>query len=255
MPHAGRRRHARRDRAEPRRRVSPVARRRARRPDDPVRRPRPDRVSRGGPDDRRSRDARRHRHRRGRRLGGAVRRIRGRAARARPAGSGDGGGGGGGGGEAPDGKAIFAEAGCGGCHTLKAAGATGTVGPNLDDAKPSKELVIDRVTNGKGVMPSFKDSYSAEQIAAVADYVSKNAGGSSRPSVRRPCRGQDPSRPDVTCPSFSQLRPKLIVEQFLDARSPARCHHRSYSRASPPAVSQRPAVTGLQAKYCRHWTR
>jgi mono/diheme cytochrome c family protein len=36
--------------------------------------------------------------------------------------------------------------------------------------------VIDRVTNGKGVMPSFKGSYSAEQIAAVADYVSKNAG-------------------------------------------------------------------------------
>jgi cbb3-type cytochrome c oxidase subunit III len=84
--------------------------------------------------------------------------------------------GGGGGGAAPDGKAIFAEAGCGGCHTLKAAGATGTVGPSLDDAKPSKELVIDRVTNGKGVMPSFKDSYSEEQIAAVADYVSKNAG-------------------------------------------------------------------------------
>ena len=84
--------------------------------------------------------------------------------------------GGGAGGAAPDGKAIFAEAGCGGCHTLKAAGATGTVGPNLDDAKPPKALVIDRVTNGKGVMPSFKDSYSAEQIAAVADYVSKNAG-------------------------------------------------------------------------------
>ena len=86
------------------------------------------------------------------------------------------GGAGGAGGEAPDGKAIFAEAGCAGCHTLEAAGASGTVGPNLDDAKPPKELVIDRVTNGKGVMPSFKDSYSAEQIEAVADYVSKNAG-------------------------------------------------------------------------------
>jgi mono/diheme cytochrome c family protein len=79
--------------------------------------------------------------------------------------------GGGKAGGAADGKAIFAEAGCGGCHTLEAAGASGNVGPNLDDAKPSKELVIDRVTNGKGVMPSFKDSYSAEQIAAVADFV------------------------------------------------------------------------------------
>ena len=95
---------------------------------------------------------------------------------ARSPGAEAGGAGGSAGGAAPDGKAIFAEAGCGGCHTLKAAGATGTVGPNLDDAKPPKELVIDRVTNGKGVMPSFKDSYSAEQIAAVADYVSKNAG-------------------------------------------------------------------------------
>jgi mono/diheme cytochrome c family protein len=83
---------------------------------------------------------------------------------------------GGGGGGAADGKSIFAEAGCGGCHTLKAAGASGNVGPNLDDAKPSKELVVDRVTNGMGVMPSFKDDYSAEQIAAVADYVSTNAG-------------------------------------------------------------------------------
>ena len=49
----------------------------------------------------------------------------------------------------PDGKAIFAEAGCAGCHTLEGAGTSGTVGPNLDDAKPPKELVIDRVTNGR----------------------------------------------------------------------------------------------------------
>ena len=84
---------------------------------------------------------------------------------------------GGGEGEAADGKAIFAEAGCGGCHTLAAAGVSGTVGPNLDEAKPAKDLVIDRVTNGKGAMPAFKDSYSEEQIAAVADYVSENAGG------------------------------------------------------------------------------
>jgi cbb3-type cytochrome c oxidase subunit III len=92
--------------------------------------------------------------------------------RAQPGAEGEGGGGG----EATDGKAIFAEAGCGGCHTFAAAGTTGTVGPNLDDAKPSKELAIDRVTNGKGAMPAFKDSYSKEQIAAVADYVSTNAG-------------------------------------------------------------------------------
>jgi mono/diheme cytochrome c family protein len=78
------------------------------------------------------------------------------------------------GGEA-DGKSIFA-ASCGACHTLAGAGTTGTVGPNLDDSKPPKELVVDRVTNGKGVMPSFKDSLDAAQIQAVADYVSSTAG-------------------------------------------------------------------------------
>jgi mono/diheme cytochrome c family protein len=83
----------------------------------------------------------------------------------------------GGGGGAADGKSVFASAGCGSCHTLAAAGASGTVGPNLDEAKPSKALVVERVTNGKGVMPSFKDQLSPAEIQAVADYVSSVAGG------------------------------------------------------------------------------
>ena len=74
-----------------------------------------------------------------------------------------------------DGKSIFATT-CGGCHTLADAGTSGTVGPNLDQAKPPKALVIDRVTNGKGQMPSFKGSLDAAQIEAVADYVSSAAG-------------------------------------------------------------------------------
>jgi mono/diheme cytochrome c family protein len=69
------------------------------------------------------------------------------------------------------GKQVFATAGCKGCHTLKEAGATGTVGPNLDQAKPPLDLVIDRVTNGKGVMPSFSGQLSEKQIADVAAYV------------------------------------------------------------------------------------
>jgi len=78
--------------------------------------------------------------------------------------------------EAPtDGKSIFT-ANCGSCHTLADAGTNGKVGPNLDDAKPPKELVIQRVTNGQGVMPSFKDSLDEQQIQAVADYVSSAAG-------------------------------------------------------------------------------
>ena len=67
-------------------------------------------------------------------------------------------------------------AGCGGCHALAAAGAAGTIGPDLDDAKPSVDLAIERVTNGKGQMPSFKDRLSEAQIQAVAQFVAENAG-------------------------------------------------------------------------------
>jgi mono/diheme cytochrome c family protein len=74
-----------------------------------------------------------------------------------------------------DGKSIF-QANCASCHTLADAGTTGTVGPNLDQAKPPKSLVVDRVTNGQGAMPSFKDSLDQSQIDAVADYVSSAAG-------------------------------------------------------------------------------
>jgi mono/diheme cytochrome c family protein len=86
----------------------------------------------------------------------------------------------GGGNEQPgggtDGKSIFASAGCNGCHTLAAAGASGTIGPNLDEAKPSVDVAIERVTNGKGAMPSFRDRLSKPQIDAVAKFVAENAG-------------------------------------------------------------------------------
>jgi mono/diheme cytochrome c family protein len=74
-----------------------------------------------------------------------------------------------------DAKSIFT-ANCASCHTLADAGTTGTVGPNLDQSRPPKDLVVDRVTNGQGAMPSFKDSLDAQQIEAVADYVSTAAG-------------------------------------------------------------------------------
>ena len=75
-----------------------------------------------------------------------------------------------------DGKSIFASAGCGGCHVLADADSSGAVGPSLDESKPDYELVHDRVTNGKGGMPSFKGQLTEEQIRAVAEYVSSVAG-------------------------------------------------------------------------------
>jgi len=75
------------------------------------------------------------------------------------------------------GKEVFLGAsGCASCHTLADAGATGAIGPNLDAAMPPPELVVERVTNGMGGMPSFADTLSEEQIQDVAAYVSSAAG-------------------------------------------------------------------------------
>jgi cytochrome c553 len=80
-------------------------------------------------------------------------------------------------GDAAAGKAVFASAGCTSCHTLKAAGSSGTVGPNLDQAKPTLALVLDRVTNGKAPMPPFKGQLSDKQIQDVAAYVVASTQG------------------------------------------------------------------------------
>jgi cytochrome c6 len=75
------------------------------------------------------------------------------------------------------GKEIFlGPAGCTGCHTLADAGASGSIGPNLDETFPSYELAVERVTNGQGAMPSFADTLSEQQIEDVAAYVSSAAG-------------------------------------------------------------------------------
>ena len=83
----------------------------------------------------------------------------------------------GGEGDAEAGKEVFlGSSGCGTCHTLSDAGTSGTVGPNLDDTQPSFDLVVDRVTNGQGAMPSFSSSLSEEEIQDVAAYISSVAG-------------------------------------------------------------------------------
>jgi cbb3-type cytochrome c oxidase subunit III len=74
-----------------------------------------------------------------------------------------------------DGKKIF-QSECASCHTLSAAAATGTVGPNLDQLKPAKATVQHQVEVGGGVMPAFKGTLSDAQIDAVATFVSANAG-------------------------------------------------------------------------------
>ena len=65
---------------------------------------------------------------------------------------------------------------CSACHTLAAAGASGKVGPNLDQLKPGPDLVTSQVNSGGGAMPSFKGKLTDDQIKQIADYVSSNAG-------------------------------------------------------------------------------
>lgn len=82
-------------------------------------------------------------------------------------------------GNAEEGKQIYAANGCGSCHALEDAGSTGDIGPNLDESKPDLQLAIDRVTNGSGAMPPFKDELNEQQIVDVSTYVVEASGGGS----------------------------------------------------------------------------
>lgn len=80
---------------------------------------------------------------------------------------------------AQQGRAVFtqeAQPSCTVCHTLSDAGSAGTIGPNLDELKPSEERVRQAVTGGVGIMPAFGESLTADQIAAVAHYVATVTG-------------------------------------------------------------------------------
>ena len=83
-----------------------------------------------------------------------------------------------GGGSSPSsvaGKDVFTSN-CATCHTLADVGASGSVGPNLDDLKPDQATVEHQVTNGGGGMPAFGGQLSDAEIQAVAQYVSSVAG-------------------------------------------------------------------------------
>lgn len=72
------------------------------------------------------------------------------------------------------GKALFqsqATPACALCHTLADAGTTGAIGPNLDDLKPGLDQVRRALIDGVGVMPSFADTLSEDDMDAVAQYV------------------------------------------------------------------------------------
>jgi mono/diheme cytochrome c family protein len=79
--------------------------------------------------------------------------------------------------QATSGSQIFVSSGCGSCHSLKAAGASGSIGPDLDQLQPNASTVAAIVRSGAGSMPSFASKLSAAQISELARYVSSAAGG------------------------------------------------------------------------------
>jgi len=69
------------------------------------------------------------------------------------------------------GRQLFNDWSCGTCHALKDAGASGPVGPTLNNPKMTKAYVVNRITNGAGAMPGFGGQMSDAEIAALSDYI------------------------------------------------------------------------------------
>lgn len=87
-----------------------------------------------------------------------------------------------------DGAQVFEEQGCAGCHTLAAAGSTGTTGPDLDGALKGestafiKESIVDpnkEVASGypPDVMPQTFADLPPDQLNALVSYLSESTGG------------------------------------------------------------------------------
>jgi mono/diheme cytochrome c family protein len=87
------------------------------------------------------------------------------------------------------GAQVFADNGCGGCHTFAAAEAGGTVGPDLDEALPGeseaavKEMIVDpnaEIAPGypPSVMPqNYEQMLSPKEIEDLVEYLLENAAG------------------------------------------------------------------------------
>lgn len=85
------------------------------------------------------------------------------------------------------GRTVFVDQGCGACHTLKAAGADGDVGPNLDEALDGKgrdsvrrSILAPQAEVEQGfpdVMPrSYEERLSRRDLDQLVDFIVRAAG-------------------------------------------------------------------------------
>jgi cytochrome c oxidase subunit 2 len=94
----------------------------------------------------------------------------------------------GGGAAAPDGKTIFTDNGCGGCHALADAGTSGGVGPDLDDVLADKDAAfieksivdpnaeIARGFSPNIMPPNFRQTLAPAELDALVKYLDDVAG-------------------------------------------------------------------------------
>ena len=76
-----------------------------------------------------------------------------------------------------NGRELFAQR-CANCHTLKAANAIASVGPNLDELRPPKALVLDAIENGRsqGNGQMAAGLFAGQDAEDVANFVAKAVG-------------------------------------------------------------------------------
>jgi mono/diheme cytochrome c family protein len=96
------------------------------------------------------------------------------------------------------GAQVFANNGCGGCHTLAAANSGGTTGPDLDEvlsgqsaAMVHESIVDPNATIASGypanVMPSnFGETLSPEELDDLVEYLVEETGGGAPPQGGKP---------------------------------------------------------------------
>jgi mono/diheme cytochrome c family protein len=72
---------------------------------------------------------------------------------------------------------LLFQSNCGSCHVLAAAETEGTIGPNLDEARPQLQPAVEQITNGGGGMPAFQGQLTEEQIRRLAQYVVESTRG------------------------------------------------------------------------------
>lgn len=90
--------------------------------------------------------------------------------------------------DAPPGAQVFLAQGCGSCHTFAAAGATGAVGPNLDEtleaqsAGEVEESIVDPDAQlaqgfGAGIMPdTYETDLAPDELQDLVDFLLEEQG-------------------------------------------------------------------------------